>query len=226
MSIKSPPERTEAIPPAPSSPASAPVERNDSNGDPPRNVSRVANRFPYDKPIDWPLFWATVQYWLFTVVAKVVGAVLYLGLISMGLRLSYPEMGVKLSKVLPWLDNYELTYKWDRAHLGAIGILFFSWTFCHLILRFLVSSELADSLKRIGWSNDWPRRLTFTIGVIIMTVDACVFYRAFNAVIWGQSSFSASAIITTLGYVTLLVATTFYSLYLGQILNHTKKGKA
>lgn len=58
-----------------------------------------------------------------------------------------------------------------------------------------------------------------------MTVDACVFYRAFNAVVWGQSTFSPSAIITTLGYVTLLVATTFYSLYLGQILNHLQKGE-
>lgn len=220
MSIATPPERLEAIPPA-----SAPARRNGSNGDPPTNVIRAANRIPNEKPTNWPLWWARTEYWTFTIVAKTVGAVLYLGLISMGLRLSYPELGVKLSKILPGLDNYELTYKWDRAHLAAIGILFFSWTFCHFMLRFLLSEEFTGSMHKIGWLNDWPRRLTFTIGVIMMTVDACVFYRAFNAVVWGQSTFSPSAILTTLGYVTLLVATTFYSLYLGQILNHLKKGE-
>ena len=218
MSTAIPAERLEAH-----APASAPARRNMSIGDPPTNNIRTANGTPDDTPINWAVCWARTEYWTFTIVAKTVGAVLYLGLISMGLRLSYPELGVKLSKILPVLDSYELTYKWDRAHLAAIGILFFSWTFCHFMLRFLLSEEFDGSMQKIGWVNDWPRRLTFTIGIIIMTVDACVFYRAFNAVVWGQSSFSPSAILTTLGYVTLLVATTFYSLYLGQILNHLNK---
>lgn len=220
MSTATPVERYEA-PPAP-----ARVRRDNAHDERPKENSPSLYKARVRKPINWPLFWAKMKYWAFTIAAKTGGAVLYLGLISMGLRLSYTELGVKLSKVLPWLDNYELTYSWDRAHMAAIGILFFSWTFCHFMLRFLVSEEFTGTLRSIGWVNDWPKRLTFTIGVIIMTVDSCVFYRAFNAVVWGQSTFSPSAILTTLGYVTLLVATTFYSLYLSQMLKQLNKGES
>lgn len=129
MSVATPVERAEASLPTPAS-----ARRNISQDDRPKEAGAARNKPHVDRTFNWPLFWARTQYWTFTIVAKMVGAVLYLGLISMGLRLSYPELGVKLSKILPVLDNYELTYKWDRAHLAAIGILFFSWTFCHFML--------------------------------------------------------------------------------------------
>ena len=170
------------------------------------------------------LIGARLQYWSFTVISKFLMAILYSSLISKGLRLSHPETGMKLSKFLPLLEDYELTYHWDLAHISAFILLFLTWFFWFLILQLVLNRELEAMLRDWGWPYDWTKRIVFTIGGIIITVDACVFYRAFNAAIWGQTGFSASALIATLAYVTILVAITFVSIFLGQTVRFLKKG--
>jgi len=72
-----------------------------------------------------------VCYWGFTIPSKLVVGFLYYGVMSLGIRLSYTEMGVKLSKFIPWFDDYELTYKLDLASIAAILILFTIGTFAN-----------------------------------------------------------------------------------------------
>lgn len=174
--------------------------------------------------ISFELVIAQIKSWVFAAVSKIVLILVYGILITKGLRLLYPEMGFKLYKIFPWMEDFEMTYSWDLALLSAYAVLFFSCFFWDLTMKLLLTKDFEEKFRRWGWPVDLTKNIIYTIGAIVILFDASVFYRAFNSAVWGQTGFSFWALLATIGYVTFVVASTFVSHYLDQEVKHIKKG--
>lgn len=170
------------------------------------------------------LIWAYFLFWFWNVVTKLLVTIVYLPLISQGLRYVFPDIGLRLYKLpgLAFLRDYTATYRIDLASVFVIVPLISAWILWHLNLElYLRPNAFAHRFQR--WNLDRMRRMILTMGVIIIAGDACLFAAAFTLASWGAAKFSASAVLATLVYVTVLGFTTFVSLYLSESIDTLKK---
>lgn len=180
------------------------------------------------KPFNWRRFWrlffavAKKVIWDATMLSIIV--FVYLAVISQGFRYVLPDLGMRLYKMpgLAFLQDYTATYRLDLAHLFAAVPLISSCVLWHLLLEiYLWPTAFAERFQR--WDLDRLKRAIVTMGVIVITGDACLFAAAFTLSGWGGSKFSAVAVLATLVYVTLLAFVTFISLYLAESIDNLKK---
>ncbi|MBW3597606.1 MAG: hypothetical protein KY475_10060 [Planctomycetes bacterium] len=172
------------------------------------------------KSLDWALLWKRVKFWAWNILTKVCVTIVYLALISAGLRYVLPDIGMRLSRLpgLSFLDAYTATYRLDLAHVFAVVPLVSAWLLWHWNWEIYLRSEAFD--RRFGrWDIDRVKRVVVTMGAIIIAGDACLFGAAFMLASWGGgSNFSAAAVFATFVYVTVLGFVTFVSMGLGQAI--------
>jgi len=179
---------------------------------------------PAKKPFNWPLFWAKVRYWGWNIITKLLLTIVYLALISQGLRYVLPDIGLRLYKLpgLSFLQDYTATYRLDLAHLFSAAPLVSAWILWHLNLELYLRPE-AFASRFSRWHLDRMKRLIITMGAVIIVGDAFLFCAAFTLSGWGTAKFSAAAVLATAVYVTVLGFVTFISIYLSESIDTLKK---
>lgn len=193
----------------------------------PTTVASASSGFPAKKPFNWPLVWAYFIYYFWNVTTKSLLTIVYLALISQGLRYVLPDIGLRLYKLpgLSFLQDYTATYGLDLAHIFSAIPLVAAWILWHLNLElYLRPAAFASRFSR--WQLDRMKRLIITMGAIIILGDACLFCAAFTLSRWGSAKFSAAAVLATTVYVTVLGFVTFISLYLSESIDTLKKKDA
>jgi len=179
---------------------------------------------PVKKPFNWPLFWAYIKFWVWNVTTKSLLTIVYLALISQGLRYILPDIGLRLYKLpgLAFLEGFRATYPLDLAHIFSAAPLVSAWILWHLLLEmYLRPDTFASRFSR--WNVDRLKRLIITMGAIIIVGDACLFCAAFTLSGWGPAQFSASAVLATAVYVTILGFSTLISILLSDSIDTLKK---
>jgi len=157
------------------------------------------------RPGTFQLILAWMRLWGFRAVKLLIGAG-YVAVITEGLRMVVPALGIKLHKLplLGVLKGYEGWHQLDLALFGGMLLFAFSSSiWCALLERWLYEDLTASSSDRAG--TTYQSCLT-AVGVVILFSDACLFYRAMTFVGWGGQAFSLTALLGTLAYVAVLVA--------------------
>jgi len=157
----------------------------------------------------WELIRPHLKYWAWQVSSKAVMGLIYLAVISEGLRVLIPALGQKMYKLplLSWLQDFEATYRLDLAPFFAVFMLiavFVLWP--RILVIWLSEKEPAE------WSRE--QQLIVGLGASILGADAVLFYYAMTQMAWGSSSFSFSALVASAAYVGVLVFVSWMSLRL------------
>jgi hypothetical protein len=159
---------------------------------------------PVSRPKRLALFIAWVKMWGFLPVKFLIG-VGYVAVITEGLRMVVPALGIKLYRLplLSALKHYEVWHKLDLALFA--GMLLFalsSWIWCVLLESWLYDRE---GLGVSGRNATKYERCLCVLGSVILFSDACLFYRAMTFVGWGGEVFSVTSLLCTLAYLAVLV---------------------
>lgn len=186
-------------------------------------VDSLSAFVPSKKPLRWAVIWAYLKYWTWQVVTKTSWLVIYIAVISEGLRYSVPPLAQKLYKIpgLSDLQDYELTHAMDMAQLLA---LFMAIAVCFLweeILELRLQSE--DTFDDHGWNSETHRQLIVGLGVVILGADACLFYVAMTQMGWQGTTLSIPALLATCAYIAVLVWVSFVTISLRQTISDLKK---
>lgn len=167
--------------------------------------------------------WPKVKYWAWEIVTKALLGMVYIAVISEGLRLLVPALGTRIWKAIPWLRflrDYEDTYRLDLAPILAIFVLIAVWYLWDKILQVFLHTDEAVATE--GFNPRPYRILVWTLGGIILCADAILFYTAMTHVSWRGTMFSFSALLATIAYLAVLVFISFVSL---SLRNDLKKEK-
>src|SRR5262245_52979714 len=91
-----------------------------------------------------------LRYWLWQLATKSVLGVIYLAVISEGLRLLIPALGQKLHKLpgLAALRNFDVTYRLDLAPFFAVFLLLAVFILWRRILDLWISERAAQRFTR------------------------------------------------------------------------------
>lgn len=151
------------------------------------------------------------MYWLWTIFAKVGLGIIYLAVITEGLRLTFPVLAQKLYKLplLGFLRDYEVTYNLDLAPFFA---MFFLVACFHLWERKL-QFWLCPLENELGFEPTFHGFLLTVLGWAIIGSDAFFFYRAVSRMGWG-GGLSFTALIGTVAYVAVIVFVSYVSVCL------------
>jgi len=162
-----------------------------------------------EQPWTWALFQAHARYWMWQVGSKSILGLIYLAVISEGLRVLIPALGQKVYKLplLSGLQNFEATYRLDLAPFFA----FFLLIAVFVLWPRIIALWMADR----DWSS-WTQeqRLLVCLGTAILGADAVLFYYAMAQMSWGGSALSFSALVATAAYVGVLVFVSWVSVKL------------
>jgi hypothetical protein len=165
----------------------------------------------------WAILRAIAAYWAWQLGTKVLMGVIYIAVISEGLRLLVPSLGQKLYKLpIPGavlLEEDEVGHRIDLAHCLALFLLlgvFYLWV--ELLRFWLRPGEEVEE----GWDADKYRQLITVLGVVILGADGCLFYFSVAQMDWSGGEFSLIALLATAAYLAVLILTSFLSLKLKQ----------
>ncbi len=173
-------------------------------------------------PSRWTVFSAHAKYWAWKLFCIAVIGVIYVAVVSAGLRYLLPDLGQRLYKVpgLSWMYHYENTHRLDLAHGLAVFLFIGVWVLWNRVLRLYLQPNLV--LSQCRFNPEAYQRLVVTLGVVILGADACLFYCAMTQVGWRGTSFSVPALLATAAYVALLVFCSFVSCTLQQHIDDLK----
>jgi hypothetical protein len=221
MSTATPIERPEQQP----APANPPARRRTINDAMREDIGPVVARFVPVTKINWPLWWARFVRFMWDLVMTIILAIIYFAWGSQGIRHVLPASGMKLFKLpIPGfseLEHYETTYRLDTAHFAALILLVLSWLSWHFLLRLHISDELQKKFERWSWNLARIKPVLIVTATLIIIGDGGLFYAAFNHAAFGETRFSATALVASLVYMTILVLVNFISLY----FSHCAKDK-
>lgn len=154
---------------------------------------------------------------LLWILLKVILGVIYVSVISDGLRILLPDLGKRLYKLpIPLLDQLEfdeIGHRLDLAHVFAVVMLlavFFLWGW--LLRTWLRPGEDEDD----GWDHANSQRLVFVLAVVILGADSYLFYRALAEYDWGSEAVSVPCVVATVAYCAVQVFVSFVSVVLHQ----------
>jgi hypothetical protein len=177
------------------------------------------------RPSSIQVVFAWLRLWCFRLV-KLLTGVGYIAIITDGLRMVVPALGLKLYK-LPLLGNLREYEGWHRLDLALpAGMLLFALSnslWCALLERWLYHDPSIDANG--AFKSNHQKCLT-VLGFVILFSDACLFYRAMTFVGWGGQPLSLTALICTLTYMAVLVALCSTSVNLKRIylsLKHRRR---
>lgn len=179
------------------------------------------------RKIHWPLWWARLIRIAWDLGMTVILAIIYFSWGSQGIRHVLPASGLKLYKLpIPGfadLENFETTYRLDTAHFAALILLVLSWLAWHFLLRLIISDDLQKKFERWSWNLTYIKPILIVTAILIIVGDGGLFYAAFNHAAFGETRFSATALVASLVYMTILVLVNFISLYLAQCVKDQKE---
>ena len=157
----------------------------------------------------WSAIQAHGRYWIWQIGSKATLGLIYLAVISEGLRVLIPALGQKIYKLplLSRLQNYEATYRLDIAPFFAFFLLIAVFVLWPKIIAVWLSQREADE-----WSKE--HQLLVVLGSAILGTDAVLFYYAMTQMTWGASVLSFSALVATAAYVGVLVFVSWMSVKL------------
>ena len=176
------------------------------------------------RPFSWPLFWARAKLWAWLLLTKTALAVIYVSMIREALATLIPALAQKLSRAVPglaFLANYEETKRLALAFFMAVFLLLAVVCLWHRVL----SLWLYGHREQQASATDYRKRrekLYATLAVLIIAVDASLFYFAMIQSGWGQAEFSWSAILATVGYLGVLLFLTLATIQLGEGVREAK----
>ena len=164
-------------------------------------------------------FSGQAKAWLWKIATFPFLAIIYVALISEGLRLLMPALGQPLWKAVPipgfsLLRGYSGLHKLDIAHLMAILLLFAVWYSWVVNIRLMFASH--EFAARTGWNLQNYQTFVSTLSITILVADAILFYRSMlEQGVWGSGSiFSFPALLATVCYTAILVFTSFVTVNL------------
>jgi hypothetical protein len=175
-------------------------------------TSYLTDRPARKKDIQW-------KAWAWKIGSFPFLAIVYVSVISDGLRRLVPELGVPLWRAVPLpgfslLRNYEGLRKLDLAHMLSLILLFASWFMWVAVLRTLFFPR--DFAHRAGLNLPVYTKFVFGLACVILVCDSSLFYYALvNGGIWGGNAFmSFPALLATCAYTALLVFVSYVTLHL------------
>ena len=157
----------------------------------------------------WERIRVHTRFWGWTIGSKAILGVIYLAIISEGLRVLIPALGQKVYKLpfLSRLQDYEATCRLDMAPFFAFFLLVGVFVLWPKIIVIWMSQDDPS-----GWSRE--EQLIVVIGTAILGADAVLFYYAMTQMTWGSNAFSFPALVSTGAYVGVLVFVSWMSVKL------------
>ncbi len=164
---------------------------------------------PDRQPLTWKQFPALAWYWSWQIAAKFVLGLIYLAVISEGLRALAPPLGQKLYKLpfFSFLQDFEATYRLDLAPFFAFFLLVAVFVLWRRIIEVWLSGQDPSQ-----WTRE--QQLVVALGCVILGADAVLFYFAMTQMGWGASVFSFSALVASAAYVGVLIFVSWISITL------------
>jgi len=150
-----------------------------------------------------------VAWWILDMIGM---GLIYVSVISEGLRTLIPSMGQKLWKIpgLGALKDYEGTYKLDLAPFMAVFIFIAVTYLWDEILELWLLRHPTDG----PWKPDNQEMFVVGLGAVILGADIVLFYCGLTQMGWGGNSLSFSALVGTAAYVGILLFFTYVSINL------------
>jgi hypothetical protein len=190
---------------------------------------RTSYSLPPERPptrrrgISAALIFAYLRHWIWTVFKIVVFGMLYIYLISEGLRLVIPALGQKLWKLpgLSILRNYEETHRLDLAPVFAIVLLiavFYLW--CRVLEGWIFPDH---DLQTLGRHPGRYRLFIITLGSVVLGADLVLFYVSMTSMGWKGVVFSLPALLATAAYAACVIFVSFVSVALHKTIIDLKK---
>lgn len=166
------------------------------------------------KNVPWGVVLARIKFWLWQIATKGVLGIIYVAVISDGLRQVVPVLGQKLYKLpgLGLLQRYEATYRLDLAPLLSVFILvgvFYLWG--HLLAKWLRPDDPIDGE---GWDEEKQEMVILVLGMALLGADALLFYVSMSRVGWSGGGLSFTAALATAAYLAVLIFVSYVSLVL------------
>jgi len=154
---------------------------------------------------------ARLKLLAWNVFTKPTLGLIYLAVISEGLRQLVPVLGQKLYKLpgLSFLQDYEVTYKLDLAPFFAVFLLIAVWHLWAKVLELWISRDRED----LWWDSDSHKTLVRFLAVTILGADTFLFYSAVSQMGW-SATLSLSALVATAAYVGVTIFVSYVSLCL------------
>ncbi len=197
--------------------------RSASNG----NVGSVRKAEPYvtyKKRMNWALFWAWNKFLGWLAITKIGLAVIYVSMIREALATLIPALAQKLSRAVPglgFLANFDETRQLDLAFFMAIFLLLAVVCLWHKVLSMWLFGH-RDKQESVTAYRRRREILYAVLAIVIITVDSSLFYYSMIQSGWGETAFSWSALLATIGYLVVLLFLTLATLQLGEGVREAK----
>lgn len=191
----------------------------------PQSSSRTrTNPFRPGPPMRWELVGLTIRRVAWNLLAKGLLAIVYLDIVSEGLRHLVHITAKKIHTVPGFgaLRRYAWSHQIDSAQLLALFLLLFVFFFWGQILELWLMNKGHDQFDDRGWRPETHRALLVTLGTVILGADVCLFYTAITWAGWRGSRFSVPALLATCAYLAIIVAVCFVSLTLKKSVTDLK----
>ncbi len=181
---------------------------------------------PPKHSFDWTLFLARVKYWLWILFTKTIVTIIYLEIVSQGIIHVFEEMGKRFWKIpgFAFLNDYEATHRITIAHVFALIPLIATWVLWWLLLRMYMAPDRFEQMMH-RYKHENSRRVVLIIGFIVIVADAGLFAASFSMSSWGDSTFSATAVLATALYVAVIAFVSLVSMFLGDAVTDLKTKK-
>lgn len=201
--------------------------RGNGNGAPPWNPGQCEPPPPPRRRIkrfQGRLVWTELKYWTTVLLSKVGLGAVVVNWEAKGVR-NAMESTVQRLHTIPlfgWMENFEETYRLDLAHAYAATILVLMW---------VLSAEAARAW--IGLTSPWVgekirdkvyRTVVVSVGAALAVVESSMLYMGQLETSWeGTSMVNLGAAVATLGYLIIVLVTTWMCVVLGERLREVRE---
>lgn len=194
--------------------------RGNGSGAPPRSQERFEPPPPPRRRIkrfQGKLVWTEAKYWTTVLLSKVCLGAVVVNWEAKGVRSAMESTAQRLHTIpfFGWMGIWQETYRLDLAHGYAATILVLMW---------IVSAEAARAW--IGLTSPWVgekihdkvyRLVVVWIGAALAVIESTMLYMGQLETSWeGTSMVDPGAAVATLGYLLIVVVTTWMCVVLGE----------
>lgn len=170
------------------------------------------------------LVWTELKYWTTVLLSKVGLGAVVVNWEAKGVRNAMESTAQRLHTIplFGWMENFEETYRLDLAHAYAATILVLMW---------VLSAEAARAW--IGLKSPWVgdkiqdkvyRMVVVCVGAALAVVESSMLYMGQLETNWEGTSFvDLGAAVATVGYVLIVVITTWMCVVLGERLREVRE---
>jgi hypothetical protein len=175
-------------------------------------------------PSTTSLMTARFKYWGWWILSKCMLGVVCVGVISEGIRLMVPALGMKLHRVpgFAFAKHYDETHGMDIAPFLAFFFMILTWHLAEKALRvWLLDEPLSTDGGR--WNTEREELLLKVLGAVLLSVDCILFYAASATMTWGGSFIAFAPLIATAGYLAVVLGVSYVSAKLSVAIDAIKE---